>query len=158
MSTTYIGATLAIATGLPATIDDTGFAALTWAVADKGNVSIGAIGDTHETIPVPDLTTGRNTTLKGSVTGDTINIALSRQTIAATGQLTAAQIAFKAAAKAQSGDYSIRVTETNGVIHYIGGVPMNWKNTEMTTTSYAGFSFDFADNTGEVTVYPAPGP
>ena len=156
MSTTYIGATLAIATGLPATIDSTGFAALTWVEAATGTVSIGAIGGTNETIPVPDLTLGRNTTLKGSITGDTVNIALSRQTVAATGQLIAAQAAFKAAALAKSGDYSIRVEEENGIIHYIGGVPMNWKNTEMTTTSYAGVSFDFADNTGEVTVYPAP--
>ena len=156
MSTTYIGATLAIATGLPATIDSTGFAALTWVEASAGNVSIGAIGDTHETVTVPDLTVGRNQTLKGSVTGDTINVALSRQTIAATGQLTAAQLAFQAAAKAKTGDYSIRVTEVSGIIHYIGGNVMNWKNNEMTTTSYAGFSFDVADNVGEVVVYPAP--
>lgn len=157
MSVNLIGAKLAIATGRPATLDSAGYAALTpWVEADAGTVSIGAIGDTNETITVPDLTTGRNTTLKGAVTGDVVNIALSRQRIANTGALTAAQVAFQAAAQAAGGEYSIRVTEAGGVIHYFTGAVMNWKNTEMTTTSYAGFSFDCAINTLPVVVYPAP--
>jgi len=156
MSRTYIGAKLAIATGLPATIDAAGFAALTWVEADVGIVSIGAIGDTHETVTEPDLTIGRNKTLKGAVTGDIVTIACSRK-VQASGQLTVAQAAFIAAAKAKQGDYSFRVIEEGGYpIHYIGGPVMNAKNTEMTTSSYAGFSVDVADNTGEVIVYAAP--
>jgi hypothetical protein len=157
MSVNLIGTKIAIATGRPATNDSAGFAALTpWVQAELGTVSIGAIGDTNETITVPDLTTGRNTTIKGAVTGDIVNVAFSRQRIAATGALTAAQIAFQAAAQAMGGEYSIRVTETNGVIHYFTGQIMNWKQTEMTTTSYAGFTFDCAINTTPVVVYPAP--
>jgi len=156
MSINHIGATLAIATGRPATLDSTGYGALSWEEATAGTVSIGAIGDTNETITVPDITTGRNTTLKGAVTGDTVNIALSRQIVAGTGAQTAAQAAFQAAAQAQGGEYSIRVTERDGIIHYFTGAVMNWKNTEMTTTSYAGFTFDVALNTQEVVVYPAP--
>jgi hypothetical protein len=156
MAVNHIGAALAIATGRPATLDSSGYAALTWAAATEGTVSIGAIGDTHETVTVPDITTGRNTTLKGAVTGDTVNIALSRKLVAGTGAMIAAQAAFQAAAQAMGGEYSIRVTEANGVIHYFTGAVMNWKNTEMTTTSYAGFSFDVAMNVTEVVVYPAP--
>lgn len=156
MSVNLIGAKLAIATGRPATIDSTGYAALTWVEAAAGTVSIGAIGDTNETITVPDLTTGRNMTIKGAVTGDVVNIALSRQR-GAGGALTTAQAAFQAAAQAMGGEYSIRVVEAgaSGPTHYFTGAVMNWKETEMTTTSYAGFTFDVAINTTPVVVYPA---
>ena len=156
MSTNFIGVKAAIATGVPATNDATGFGALPWEEAAEGTVSIGVIGDTNETITVPDLTTGRNKTLKGAVTGDTVNIALSRKLVAATGAQIAAQAAMQAAAQAQGGEYSIRITERDGIIHYFAGAVMNWKNTEMTTTSYAGFAFDVAMNYNEVVVYPAP--
>jgi hypothetical protein len=155
MAKTLTGARLAIATGAPATIDAAGFAALTWVEAAAGTVSIGAVGDTFETVTVPDLTVGRNRTLKGAVTGDVVNIALSRQRTGASGALSVAQAAFKAAAIAQGGDYSIRITERDGEITYFSGQVMNWKQTEMTTTSYAGFSFDAAINTAVVNVYPA---
>lgn len=158
MSVNLIGAKLAIATGRPATNDSLGFAALTWVEAAAGTVSIGAIGDTNETITVPDLTTGRNTTIKGAVTGDVVNIALSRQRGAGGGgALSTAQAAFQAAAQAMGGEYSIRVVEAgaSGPTHYFTGAVMNWKQTEMTTTSYAGFSFDVAINTTPVVVYPA---
>lgn len=159
MSVNFIGAKLAIATGRPATLDSTGYAALTWVEAAVGTVSIGAIGDTHETTTYPDLSTGRNTTIKGAVTGDTINIALSRQraTGGVSGALTTAQTAFQAAAQAMGGEYSIRVIEAGaaGPTHYFTGAVMNWKQTEMTTTSYAGFTFDVAINTTPVVVYPA---
>jgi len=156
MSKNHIGATLAIATGVPATFDETGYGALTWDEADKGTVSIGAIGDTSETVTVPDITTGRNMTLKGAVTGDTVNIALSRDRSGSGGALSDAQAAFRAAAVAQGGEYSIRVTERDGEITYFSGAVMNWKQTEMTTTSYAGFTFDLAINYTPVIVYPAP--
>lgn len=157
MSVNHIGSKLAIATGKPATLDAAGFAALTWVEAPEGTVSIGAIGDTNETITVPDLTTGRNMTLKGAKTGDTVNVALSMKRVLATGALTASQLAFKAAAQAASGEYSYRVTElgTGGVVQYICGAPMNWKTNERSTTSYAGFSFDVAINYDPVDVYPA---
>ena len=159
MSVNLIGAKLAIATGRPATNDVAGFEAMTWVEAAVGTVSIGAIGDTNETITVPDLTTGRNTTIKGAVTGDTVNIALSRQRAAGgvSGALTTAQTAFQAAAQAMGGEYSIRVTEAGatGPVHYFTGAVMNWKQTEMTTTSYAGFSFDCAINTTPIVDYPA---
>lgn len=154
MSQTYLGATLSIATGLPATIDPAGFAALTYVAATVGTVSIGAIGDTHESIPVPDLTRRRTITLKGGATGDTTSISLSRQRVSG-GELTAAQLAFKAASDGIGQEYSIRIQEAgaDAAVHYIGGPVMNWKMAEMTTTSYAGFSFDVSNNTGLISVH-----
>lgn len=156
MSVNHIGTTLAIATGRPATNDAAGFAALTWVQAAEGIVSIGAIGDTNETITVPDITTGRNMTLKGAVTGDTVSVAMSRKR-QASGALQAAQAAFKAAATSMGGEYSLRIVEpgAGGVTQYIAGVPMNWKETERSTSSYAGFTFDFAINYAPVDVYPS---
>ena len=154
MAVTYIGATLAIATGLPATIDAAGFGALTWVESAIGTVSIGVIGDTHATVPVSDITIGRAQQLKGEVTGATTNIAFAREE-ATGGGLIPLQAAFKAASDAKHSEYSIRVTERGGQLHYIGGPVMNWSNTEMTTGSYAGFTVDVANNTGEISVYPA---
>ena len=157
MSVNHIGSKLAIATGRPATQDAAGYAAMTWVEAPDGLVSFGAVGGTNETIAVPDVSTGRNMTLKGAITGDTVNVALSRKRVAATGALTASQAAFKAAALAQGGEYSYRITEpgTGGMVQYITGAPMNWKETERTTSSYAGFTFDVAINYDPVDVYPA---
>lgn len=163
MATTHIGTKIAIATGRPATNDQAGFEALTWVEMTEGLVSIGAIGDTSETVTVPDMTTGRNMTLKGSVTGDTVNIAVSRQRATATGALDAAQAAIKAAAKAGCGEYSLRIVEPdcgaqNGITQYVCGQIGNWKETERSTTSYAGFTFDVMVNYEPVDVYPAPTP
>lgn len=157
MSVNHIGTKLAIATGRPATQDAAGYAALTWVEAPDGIVSIGAVGDTNETITVPDVTTGRNMTLKGAKTGDVVNVALSRKRVASTGALTASQLAFKAAAQAAGGEYSYRVTEagTGGMIQYFTGAVMNWKENERTTSSYAGFTFDVAINYDVVDSYPA---
>jgi len=163
MSTTHIGSKIAIATGRPATNDQAGFEALTWVEMDEGLVSVGAIGDTNETVSVPDMSTGRNMTLKGAVTGDTVNIAVSRKRVVATGALDAAQAAMKAAAQAGCGEYSLRIVEPdcggqNGITQYICGQVGNWKETERSTTSYAGFTFDFMINYAPVDVYPAPTP
>ena len=160
MSVTHIGTKIAIATGVPATNNLAGFEGLTWVEMDAGLVSVGAVGDTNETVSVPDVSTGRNMTLKGAVTGDTVNIAVSRKRVANTGALDAAQAAMKAAAKAGCGEYSLRITEADcglpGVVQYIAGQVGNWKETERTTTSYAGFTFDFMINYEPVDEYPAP--
>lgn len=161
MSNTDIGTKLAIATGRPATIDQAGYEALTWVEMTEGLVSIGAVGDTNETVTVPDMTTGRNKTLKGAKTGDTVNIAVSRQRVTASGALDPAQAAMKAAADSLCGEYSFRFVEPdcgaqNGVTQYICGPVANWKRTERTTTSYAGFTLDVMMNYAPVEVYPAP--
>lgn len=139
MSTNDIGTTFAIATGVPATFDEAGYEAMTW-VNIGGLVSIGEVGDDHETISVPDLTLGRIRTIKGAATGTTIPVAL-REVLADAGQ-TAAQTAAKAA----GGEYSFRVGEPGTVEQYFSGVCMSWKRTERSTGSYAGFTFSVTTN------------
>jgi hypothetical protein len=144
MSTNDIGTTLAIATGLPATFDEAGYEAMTW-VNIAGLVSIGEVGDDHETISVPDLTLGRIRTIKGAATGTTIAIAL-REVL-----LDAGQAAAEVAAKAAGGEYSFRVGEPAGKEQYFSGVCMSWKRTERSTGSYAGFTFSVTTNYPTVT-------
>lgn len=164
MSTTHTGTKIAFAAGKPATIDQTGFEAMAWGDdMPAGLVSIGAVGDTHETVSAPDMTVGRNMTLKGAVTGDVVPISLSRKRVASTGALDALQAALKAAAKVKCGEYSLRITEPDcggvpGMVQYICGPVMNWKETERTTTSYAGATVDMAINYEPVDIYPAPPP
>lgn len=139
MSTNDIGTTLAIATGIPATNDEAGFEALTWA-AIGGLVSVGEIGDEHETINVPDLTTGRIRVMKGAAVGTSVSIAL-REIVGNAGQAAA-----KAAAEALGAEYSFRITEPGGAVQYIAGVAHSWKRTERSTGSYAGFTFAVTTN------------
>jgi hypothetical protein len=144
MSTNDIGTTLAIATGIPATFDEAGYEAMTW-VNIGGLVSIGEVGDEHETITVPDLTLGRIRTIKGAAVGTTIPVAL-REVLSDAGQ-TAAQ----AAAKGAGGEYSFRISEPGGTEQYVSGVAMSWKRTERSTGSYAGFTFSVTTNYPTVT-------
>jgi len=144
MSTNDIGTTLAIATGVPATFDEAGYEAMTW-VNIGGLVSVGEIGDDHETISVPDLTLGRIRTLKGAATGTTVPVAL-REVLGDAGQAAAAL-----AAKSASGEYSFRVTDPAGTDDYASGVAMAWKRAGRSTGSYAGFTFSFTTNYPTVT-------
>lgn len=144
MSTNDIGTTLAIATGVPATFDEAGYEALTW-VNIAGLVSIGEVGDDHETISVPDLTLGRIRTIKGAAVGTTIAIALREV------PLDAGQVAAEAAAKAAGGEYSFRVSEPAGKEQYFSGMTGSWKRTERSTGSYAGFTFQATTNYPTVT-------
>ena len=152
MSKNDIGTTIAIATGVPATIDSSGFGAMTYSDEIPALTSIGAVGDTNETTTEPDMVTGRNRTIKGAVTGDTVPFAIPLRRDG--NALHPVMAAFKAAAQAQGGEYSIRITDADGSIQYIAGPVMNWKNTERSTTSYAGFTFDVALNYNVVDVDP----
>ncbi len=145
MSTNDIGTTIAIATGAPATIDQAGFEALTF-VAVNGLVSVGEVGDDQETITIPDVTAGRNRTIKGVKTGTTIAIAL-REVPADAGQAAA-----KTASDALGGEHSLRITEPGGTIQYIAGPVTGWKRNERSTTSYAGFTYNITTNYADVSV------
>jgi len=139
MSINDIGTTLAIATGLPATFDETGYEALTWVVIG-GLVSIGEVGDDHETISIPDLTAGRIRTIKGAATGTTIQVSLFEV------PSDAGQAAAELAAKGPGGEYSFRVSDVAGADQYFSGVAMSWKRTERSTGSYAGYTFSVTTN------------
>jgi hypothetical protein len=143
MSNIDIGTLIAIAPGVPATFDAAGYAALTW-VNIVGLQSIGEMGDENETIAIPDLTAGRIRTRKGAATGTTVSIALRAPLPAetATGQANLKTAATGTGAT----ESSFRVTDASGNIDYFSGVPMNWKRTERTTSSFEGYTCDVALN------------
>jgi len=128
--------TLFIATGLPATYDETGYEALTWAQV-KGVVDIGEIGGGHATIEVPDLETGRNLSKKGAVTGSSVPVTMRE--IAA----DAGQVALKAACQSMAAvddEYSFYTVDVAGVKEFWAGTPHSWKRRASSMTSYAGFT------------------
>jgi hypothetical protein len=142
MSTTDIGTTIAISTGIPATFDEAGYEAMTWTPV-PGLVSIGEVGDDHASIQVPDLETGRSKTLKGELTGTTTPLAFRE--IAG----NAGQAAMKAAC-ATRGEYSFRIAEPDGAERYLSGVAMSYKRNARNNTSYAGFTCSITNNYDEV--------
>ncbi len=142
MSTSDIGTTIEIASGVPATIDAAGYAALTYVKAE-GLVSVGSIGDSHASINVPDLETGRTGTKKGAVTGTATPVVF--RDILVAGTRDQGQTNFKEAAKSRD-EYSFKVTDPDGAIDYVSGVVMNHNRNERTDSSYAGFSVDITNN------------
>lgn len=143
MSNTDIGTTIAIATGVPATFTEAGYEAMTW-VNIVGLVSVGEMGDEHETVSVPDLTAGRIRTLKGAATGTAIVVTLRAPL---SGETATGQTNAKAAATANGGaEHSFKVTDASGNSDYVSGVAMSWKRTERSTSSYEGYSFSVTAN------------
>ena len=143
MSNTDIGTTIAIATGVPATFDEAGYEAMSF-VNIVGLVSIGELGDEHESISVPDLTAGRIRTLKGAATGTTVAIALRAPL---SGEVVTGQTNAKTAATANGGqEHSFRILDASGNAEYVSGVAMSWKRSERSTSSYEGYSFSLTAN------------
>jgi hypothetical protein len=139
---TNVGTRLAIATGLPATFNETGYEALTW-VEIGGLVSVGETGSEDEAVPVGNVTTGRISTIKGGTQGITTPVVF--RTIEA----DAGQVAVIAACGSRA-EFSWRVGEPGTIERYHSGPAMNLRRLERTTNSYQGMSFDFVDNYGEV--------
>lgn len=140
-----IGTRLAIATGLPATFDEAGYEALTWAEIG-GLVDAGAIGDEDESVEIPNVTTGRTRVVRGAKKGMRTRASF----VVVTGD--AGQAAVIAAA-ATTNEFSFRVSDpgqTAAPEYYVSGPVFNLQRNERSTTSYLGMSFEFADNYGIV--------
>ena len=143
MSGTDIGTTLSIATGVPSAFTEAGYEAMAW-VNVVGLVSIGELGDDHETVTVPDLTAGRIRTLKGAATGTTVAIAL-RAPLAS--ETATGQTNCETAAKSNGGsEHSFKITDADGKSDYVSGVVMSWKRLERSTGSYQGYTFSITAN------------
>jgi hypothetical protein len=149
MSKPDIGATVAIASGLPTAFTEVGYEAMTW-VNITGVLSFGEIGDENSAIDVPgDLATGRARTEKGEVKGTTSSIVCREI------KTDAGQIALIAAAgqPGATGEFSLRIGDPGAATApeaYISGYVMNYIRNERSTTSYAGFKCDFVNNYGVV--------
>jgi hypothetical protein len=142
-ASTDIGATLAFASGAPATFDSAGYGAMSFTTVSH-LVSLPEIGTSDATIAAPDLTSGYTQTLKGASTGKAGTVMVRDE-----GDSDAGQAAVQTAS-ATTAENSFKLTYANGSIIYITGPVMNWKRNAATDTSYAGFSFDIFNNHREV--------
>lgn len=148
MSINDIGATIYVATALPATNDASGFEALTW-VKVNGVQSIGELGIAHEGIDVPDLQTGFTSQVKGAASG--LDATLVFRTVASdTGQDN-----LKTAAESDAGTASIKIgygtgtsqaLQTGDAVTYVQGIAHSYRRRERSITSHAGFSVVFRNN------------
>lgn len=135
----YIGATIAIVVGTPATVDAAGFGALTYATIGK-IASWGEMGDTSNDIPV-DLLDGRVEHVNGSKDGGAIPFTIRADSD------DLGQPVLKAQSNTNT-EVSIRVVDPDGAISYCHGKVANVRDTAREPGSYKGF-------TGEVRVNSA---
>lgn len=144
-----ISTTLAIASGVPATFDATGYGALTWQEVAQV-ASIGALGDTHADIALPpDLKTGRIKHLTGPADGGEIPVAVNVENFTDAGQDL-----IRTANGART-DYSFKVTRASGKIEYVIGRVVSYRHNEATGTAFEGVTFTLRVNSGVVVVEPA---
>lgn len=144
---TNIGAVIAIATGTPATEDQSAFAALSY-VTVEGTISIPPIGDTASPIKSTLLKTGRVKNEKGERTlGD---LSISFKELGTDAGMDAVRAAYLT-----NNDYSFRVTYRNGRIKYFYGQVNDLMPNEATASTDEGGTFVILTNSGEVIVEPA---
>lgn len=145
MAENDIGTLVAIAPGAPATNNQAGFEALSFTNI-AGMVSVGELGDDQELITVPDLTIGRNISIKGAKTGT--NIPINYRNVAG----DAGQALVKSESDELRGESSLRVTDADGNVTYIYGPVTGHKRLERSITSYEGFTASIAVNNTPVEV------
>lgn len=145
-----IGKTIYYSATLPATNDAAGYEALTWTKIEYP-VSAPQFGYTHETIDIPDLTTGRRNGVKGAGTGADSQMAFRIDS----GALTTAQAAVKTIADSPQGQIALKIGRGSGAgaalqtgdpVQYAQGFVHSYIENEMTDATYEGFSVSFRQN------------
>jgi hypothetical protein len=141
-----IGSTFSIATGEPATLDQAGYEALTF--AEVGNVAtIGGTGDTHADItPPPDLKTGRQLHFTGAKDGGEVAITIHTEDFADAGQDAVR------AANGQRANFSFKIEDPDGNVEYSFGRVVNYRKIEKSATSYEGVEFILRINSDQTIV------
>ena len=140
MSITFIGSTLSVYAGTPATEDQTGYEALTW--VEVGNVvSIGGLGDTSEDVTFDLLKTGRRSHVSGvkDVGEVPVTIEYNRSD---------AGLTILEAANNGNTTHSFRVTDSDGDDYYFQGLVANMTDNERTASQYKGINFVMRGQTG----------
>jgi hypothetical protein len=127
---TYIGATIGCFVGVPATVDDTGFAAITYVPIGK-IVSWGAIGDTSADVTA-DLLDGRvehaNGILDGGEVAWTVRFDTDPgQTIMVANSNNNLEVSFE-------------ITDPDGAIAYFYGKVANVKDMDRAAGTYKGLT------------------
>jgi hypothetical protein len=139
----YIGATIGIVASSPATIDSSGFGALSYTTIGEV-VSWGAVGDQTDNISIP-LLNGRVKHVNGAADGG--EIAWTVRYEAADG----GQVILNAQNNTQT-NCSIKITDPDGKIAYTQGLVANVKDMDRATGNYKGLTGVFRVNTPTIRV------
>ncbi len=126
----YIGAVIGCVASSPATVDQAGFAALSYTTIGK-IVSWGAVGDQSEDIAIP-LLDGRVEHVNGSKDGGEIPFTLRFDTDA--GQTILVNNSNN------NTDVSFRITDPNGKIAYFFGRVANVRDQERSNSNFMGLT------------------
>lgn len=140
MSISYIGSTLAIASGSPATEDQSGYEALSLTTVGKV-ISIGELGDTSEDIAFDLLQPGRRSHVNGVKDLGEISVVLEYDR-------ADAGLTILEAANNGNVTHTFRVTDTDGDDYYFQGLVANLRDSERTANTYKGQTFIIRGQTG----------
>ncbi|MDZ4393867.1 hypothetical protein [Cypionkella sp.] len=138
----YIGAVIAVSVATPATVDASGFNALTYTTVGK-IASFGSVGDSSADIPV-ELLEGRTEHVNGVKDGGAIPFAFRSDTDA--GQTLLVNNSNN------NVDLSFKITDPDGKIAYFYGKIANVKDNERAPGSYKGLTGEVRVNSATVRV------
>lgn len=140
---TYIGATVAVSAAVPATIDQAGFAALTYTAVGKV-VEWGEVGDQSEDVTETTLA-GRTCHANGALDGGSVAFTIlidgadAGQTILTSKNNT-------------NDEVSVKVTDPDGKIAYFHGKVANLRDRQRTASTMKGQTGEFRVNSATVRV------
>ncbi|MFC3180453.1 hypothetical protein [Cypionkella sinensis] len=138
----YIGAVIAVSVATPATIDASGFNALTYTTVGK-IASFGSVGDSSADIAI-ELLEGRTEHVNGVKDGGAIPFSVRFDTDA--GQTLLVNNSNN------NVDLSFKITDPDGKIAYFYGKIANVKDNERAPGSYKGLSGEVRVNSATVRV------
>lgn len=141
---TYIGATIAVTVGVPATLDASGFAAVP-GYATVGKITEwGEIGDTSEDVTETTLA-GRTYHANGALDGGAVAFTIlidgadAGQTILTANNNT-------------NNELSVRITDPDGEIAYFHGKAANLRDRQRTASTMKGQTGEFRVNSPTIRV------
>ncbi|MCZ0963889.1 hypothetical protein [Paracoccus benzoatiresistens] len=140
---TYIGAVIAVSAATPATIDQAGFAALTYSAVGK-ITEWGEVGDTSEDVTETTLA-GRTYHANGALDGGSVAFTIlidgvdAGQTILTSKNNT-------------NDEVSVRITDPDGRITYFHGKVANLRDRSRTASTMKGQTGEFRVNSATVRV------
>ena len=140
----YIGATVAVCVGTPATVDASGFAAVGTYITAGQIVEWGETGDVTEDITVTTLV-GRTLHTNGAKDGGGIPFGLQYE-------LTDAGQVIIRAQNNGNNDVCVKITDPDGKIEYSVGRMANVRQMKRVAGAYKGMTGVFRVNSAVVTV------
>lgn len=129
----FIGAVIAVSANTPATVDGSGFAALTYTTVGLVT-SFGAVGDSSEAINYTTLA-GRTYHLNGAKDGGEVQIGYAYESAGDSGQTI-----IKNGSNGST-THSFKITDPDGKITYFHCLLANLQHAERTPQNHKGMTF-----------------